>query len=91
MFSEVVIVLEDGDIFDWRLSQCGLFSLVRGMYEVRPFRLVFGLEVWEGDRKYTTESLKGYIDAEAVKGALEFLPYPPAIVFNTRAARARFA
>jgi len=80
------MVIEDGDIFDWRLSQCGLFSLVRGMYEVKSFHLVFSLEIWEGDWKYTTESLKRFIDTEVDKGALDFLPCPPVIVFNTRAA-----
>ena len=61
------------------------------MYEVKPFHLVFSLEIWEGDRNSTTEILKRYIEAEEAKGGLEFLPCPPVIVFNTRTARNQFA
>ena len=89
MFSEVVIVLEDDDIHE--LFQRGLFGVVRRVHEVKPFRLVFSLEIWEGERVYITESLKRYVDAEVVKGRLEFLPCPPVIVSNTRATRYRFA
>ena len=91
VFSEVVIVLQDNDIRDFRLFRCGLFSIVQGMYEVKPLRLVFSLEIWEGDRERATEGLKRCIDAEVVQGGLEFLPHPPVTVFNTYAARNRFA
>jgi len=91
VFSEVVIVLEDGDIHDLRVFQCRLFSIARGMHEVKSFRLVISLEVWEGDRVCATEILKRHIDTEATKGGLDFLPCPPAIIFNTRAAQYQFA
>ena len=89
VFSEVVIVFENSDTDD--LFRCRLFIILRDMYEVKPFCLVFSLEIWEGDRECTTERLKGYIEAETAKGGLEFLLCPPAIVFNTRAARDRWA
>jgi len=76
---------------DWRLFRCELFNAVRDMYEVKPFRLVFSLEIWEGDRERATEWLKRCIDVEAVEGRLAFLPCPPVIVFNTRAALNQFA
>jgi len=88
VFSEVVMVLEDSDVHD--VIPWGLFSVVRSMYEVKPFHLVFSLEIWEGDRKRATERFKRLIDAEAAKGGLDFLPCPPVIAFNTRAARDRF-
>jgi len=87
VFSEVVIVLEGGSIDETCLSQRTLFRFVQGMHDVKPFRLVFCLEIWEGDRDETAELLRRYIDAEAAKGGLDFLPSPPTIVFNTRATR----
>jgi len=89
VFSEVIIIFEDSDIQDF--FPWGLFNVVRGMYEVKPFHLVFSLETWERNRKRATERLKWLIDAEAAKGGLDFLPCPPVIVFNTRAASDRYA
>ena len=84
-FSDVVIVLENGAFNDRWFSQQRLFHVMRSMYEVKPFRLVFCLEVWEGFREYTAERLKRYIDVEAANGGLDFLPCPPVIISNTRA------
>lgn len=47
VFSDVVLILQ-GD----------LVTVVRGMYEMKPFRLVFCLEVQEGHREHITERLK---------------------------------
>jgi len=84
MFSEVVIVFEDSDIQD--LFPWGLFSVVRGMYEVKPFHLVFSLETWEGNQECATESLKRLIDGEAAKGGLDFPvnAWPPWGNWNAR-------
>ena len=87
VFSEVVIILGDGVIHHTDFFQQVLFRVVRGMYEVKPFRLVFCLEIWDGDREDNTERLRRYIDAEAAKGGLNFLPCSPIIVSNTRAMR----
>jgi len=84
-FSEVVIVLGDGAINDTWFFQHWLFDVVRTMHEVKPFRLVFCLEVWEGVREYTVGRLKRHINAEAAEGGLDFLPCPPVITSNTRA------
>ena len=85
VFSDVVIVLGDGAINDTWFFQHGLFHIVRSMHEVKSFRLVFCLEVWEGVREHIARRLKRFIDAEAAEGGLDFLPCPPAIISNTRA------
>ena len=87
MFSDVVVVLHDGTIDDTDFIQHDLFNILRGMYEVKPFCLVFCLEVWEGFREYTAGELKRCIDAETAKGGLDFLSRPPVITSNTRAKR----
>lgn len=87
VFSDLVIVLEDRTTHDTRFFQHTLFGVVRCMYEVRPFRLVFCLEIWDGDQEDTARMLKRYIDAEVAEGGLEFLPCPPLIVSDTRATR----
>ena len=83
VFSDIVIVVEDKitrypDFFNI------LFRIVRGLYEEKPFRLVFCLEVWDGDREDIVKWLKGCIDGEAAEGGLEFLPCLPVIVSDTR-------
>ena len=87
MFSDVVIVLQESTIHDTRFMQHILFDIARGMHEVKPFCLVFCLEVWEGNREYVTGELKRYTDADAAKGGLDFLPCPPAIISDTRVSR----
>lgn len=87
MFSDVVIVLREGSIQDMNFIQHVVFDIVRGMYKVKPFHLVFCLEIWEGDKEYIEERLRGCIDVETAKRGLDFLPRPPVIVSNTRAAR----
>ena len=78
-FSEIVIVVEDNVTHYADFFQHVLSKVVRRLYEVKPFRLVFCLKVWDGDREATVKRLKGYIDGEAAEGGLEFLPCPPVI------------
>lgn len=80
MFSDVVIIIGDKDVPDVGLFKNVLFGVLRGMYEVKSFRLVFCLEVLDGDREETTRALKRRIGVEEVRGGLEFLPCPPDIV-----------
>ena len=86
VFSDVVIILREGTIQDMVFIQHVVFSTMRSLYEVKPFRLVFSLEIWEGDKENIVEMLKRCIDVETAKGGLDFLPCPPVIVSNTRAA-----
>lgn len=85
MFSEVVIVLEDGDILNVDFFQYTLFGVVRDMYAAKPFRLVFCLEVRDGDLEATVERLKWHIGLEETRGGLGFLSCPPVIITDTLA------
>lgn len=88
MFSEVVIVIGDGHTRDLLPPQSeAVFSLVLSLYEAKPFRLVFSLEIWDGNLRSIAERLKLCVDEETAKGGLDFLPCPPIIIANTRAAR----
>ena len=84
VFSDLVIVLEERTTRYADFFQHALFTLVRRVYEARPFRLVFSLETRHDDREHTVGMLKKYIDAEAAAGGLNFLPCPPVILSSTR-------
>lgn len=85
VFSDLVIIFEDKAARYVHLLYHTLFSMVRRMYEVRPFRLVFRLEIRGGDHEETARMLKECIDAQVVRGELWFLPCPPVILSSTRA------
>ena len=84
VFSDVVVVLQDSTCY-WVLSTGDvLLNVVRGAYEVKPFRLVFRLETREGDGNYVSGELRKYLAAEGARGGLDFLPHPPVIVHAAR-------
>ena len=85
VFSYVVILIRD-DINNTHFLRYSLFSAVRDMSEVRPFRLVFRLGKLPLDGEGNRERLKGLIEAEVAKGGLGPLPRPPVIVPYTRVA-----
>ena len=87
VFSDIVIVVQGRIIQNPRSFRHVLFKMMRDLYEVKPFRLVFCLEVWDGDREDAIKRLKEYIDGEAAKGVLEFLPCPPLIISNTQSTQ----
>jgi len=82
VFSDVVLVLQGNSIREADFLQRDLVSVVRGMYEMKPFRLVFCLEVPEERREDTTERLKTCIKTETAEGRLDFLHCPPVIVYE---------
>jgi len=85
LFSDVVIIPEAST--EHRASlRFTLFSVVRDMYQVKPFRLVFCLWTWDGDQGNPVEGFKTILDAEVTQGTFGFLPYPPVIVSYTRLA-----
>lgn len=84
VFSGVVIVFRDKAALEVNFFQNILFGVLRDMYEVKSFRLVFCLEVWHSDREETARALKRRIDVEGARGGLRFLPCSPVIVSNTR-------
>jgi len=77
VFSDVVIVIESGSINAVCPPQPGLFKFVQDMYEVKPFRLVLCLEVWEGDLEDTTKWLRGYIDTDRGGQRRIVFSFPP--------------
>ena len=83
VFSDVVIVLQEATGYDMCSIEDILAYVVRHAYRVKPFRLVFRLEVWEGNRNYVSGELRRYIDEETTKGRLDFLHCPPVIVYAT--------
>lgn len=87
VFSDLVIVLQSDcvSIYNRRFRQV-LFGLLRGMYEVKPFRLIFCLES-QKVQDHTMAEFKREIDAEVVEGGLDFLPCPPVVVSHTRTTR----
>ena len=87
VFSDIVIVVQGRIIQNLHSFRHILFEMMKDLYEVKPFRLVFCLEVWDGDREDAVKRLKEYIDEEAAKGGLEFVPCPPLIVFNTQSTQ----
>jgi len=86
VFSDVIIVFEARVGVGAGFTRSTLFGMVRNMYKVKPFRLVFCLWVWDGNPGDEIEKIKGMIDTEAAEGELGFLPYPPSVVSYTRLA-----
>ena len=88
VFSDIVIVLWDMTSHDAHFFRRALFGTIQSIYDVKPFRLVFLLEIRDGYREDTLEKLKRYIDVEAAEGGLGYLPCPPGIVVsNTQTTR----
>jgi len=85
LFSEVVLISEpvsEGHA----ILRPSLINIVGGMYQVKPFRLVFCLWVWDGDQGDAMERFKAGLDEEVVQGTFGFLTYPPVILSYTRLA-----
>ena len=81
-FSELVIVLTD-DVAcpHWGAT---LFRTLRTMNEVRPFKLVFSLEVSSSHQWQIRREFAGALSLVAAKGLLEFLDTPPTIRVRPR-------
>ena len=80
VFSELVIVLTERTTVVHLPWERALFELLRTMSEIRPFELVFFLQVddldcQEGVRRDLVEGL----DMVVAKGFLDFLDSPPTI------------
>ena len=75
VFCELVVVLARLEIYlPWVVT---LFKVLRMMNEVRPFNLVFLLEVL--DFREARQELMEVLDLVAAKGLLSFLDSPPTI------------
>ena len=77
VFSELVIVLE-GD--STRLpKEVTLFEVLRAMNGIRPFKLVFLLELPDCLQEEAGRKLVEALDSVTAKGFLDFLDSPPTI------------
>ena len=86
VFSEVVIILQEGIVHDPNIRNT-LFRAVRGMCEVKPFRLVFWLDELYRVGEHIRERFEGMIKAQAAKGGFGPRLDPPVIVSYTRGKR----
>ena len=78
VFSELVVVLA-GDPATYLPRNVALFETLGRMNAVRPFNLVFLLNVSESFRGEARPKLKGALDSVTAKGLLDFLDSPPTI------------
>ena len=84
MFHELVIVLKETDIAYLHL-EIPMFETLRKMHEVKPFQLVFLLEIWGSSQCEGQRNWGRSLDLVVAKGLLNFLDSPPTI----RSARFR--
>jgi len=78
VFSEFVIFLSEEEIVDLP-SDITLFETLRTMNGVRPFKLVFLLNLWCSPPKEALKELMEAIDLVNTEGLLDFLGSPPTI------------
>jgi len=77
VFSELVIVLAGSDMVYFRWKD--MFKTLCTMNEVRPFKLVFLLEVPDFSQEEARQKSARALDSVTVEGVLDFLDSPPTI------------
>jgi len=77
VFSELVIVLAGSDMVYFRWKDT--FKTLRMMNEVRPFKLMFLLEIPNFPQEEARQKLARALDSVTVEGLLDFLDSPPTI------------
>lgn len=83
VFSELVVVLWEHGIACLP-SDVTLFETLRAMNEIKPFRLVFLVEVAGLYQEEGRRELKQALDLVTGKGFLDFLESPPDILIDAR-------
>lgn len=78
VFSELVFDIREDDICYLHL-EVGFFKMLRWVNEVRPFKLVFLLDVPHPSRVEARRELVGALDWVVAEGLLDFLDSPPTI------------
>ena len=58
----------------------GMIDVLREMYEIKNFRLVFYLEASEESRVSNLQLLRETTQEAVGKGSYNFLPYPPLVI-----------
>ena len=77
VFSEIVIVFAGDDV---RWPPWGMAGVLREMYEIKEFRLVYRLEVLESSRESNLRELTMATQKEVADGSFDFLPCPPLVL-----------
>jgi len=77
VFSELVIVLAGSDMVYFRWKDT--FRTLRMMNEIKPFKLVFSLEVPDFSWEEARQKLARALDSVTAEGLLDFLGSPPTI------------
>ena len=77
VFSEVVIIFAGEDV---SRPPLGMAGLLREMYEIKEFRLVYCLEALESSRELNLRELTIATQREVADGSFDFLPCPPLVL-----------
>ena len=77
VFSEIIVVFNEEDVH-W--PPPGMIDVLREMYEIKNFRLVFYLEASEESRVSNLQVLKETTQEAVGNGSFNFLPYPPLVI-----------
>lgn len=82
VFSELVVILREENI---AYLQCEvvMFKILRKMSGIRPFKLVFLLEVSDPSQQKARQETEKALDFLAARGVIDFLDSPP-IIRTTR-------
>ena len=59
-----------------------MIDVLREMYEIKNFRLVFYLEASQESRVSNLQVLRETTQEAVGKGSYNFLPYPPLVIFR---------
>jgi len=81
VFSELVVVLAR-EHSSYLHRQVAAFETLRKVNRVRPFKLVFLLEVLDPFQRDARRELAEALESVTAKGLLDFLDSPPAIRFG---------
>ena len=88
VFSELVVVFRERDstCLNWEVIT---FEILREMYQVKPFQLVFLPELLDSLQSDTQRELEISLELATEEGRFDFLDSPPTIRC-TRLSRARW-
>jgi len=78
VFSELVIVIKTEES-SYLFQNLSLFEMLYAMHELRPFKLVFSVEVSDLARPRVRLDLTRCLEYVTTKGLLNFLDSPPTI------------
>ena len=89
VFSELVVILRDSDIAHLH-CEVPMFEALRKMNEVKPFKLVFLLEVLDSLQWRAQREMEEALDFLTTRGLVDFLDSPP-VIRRTRFRQVRWS